>query len=114
MAIGREARTAELGLESVGVNLSPKNKKMIVSDSEQSNIPHIYGVGDILDDKPELTPVAIQAGRLLSKRLFGRQKAVVSTFLDCLTARPVNHAAVLNDFTNVLAPQSYSFIKLND
>jgi thioredoxin reductase (NADPH) len=34
-------------------------------------VENIYAVGDILATLPELTPVAIQAGRLLMKRLFG-------------------------------------------
>lgn len=34
-------------------------------------MPYIYAVGDILQDKLELTPVAIQAGRLLVQRLYG-------------------------------------------
>lgn len=36
---------------------------------EQTNVPHIYAVGDVLRAKQELTPVAIQAGKLLAKRL---------------------------------------------
>ncbi|GAB6033466.1 thioredoxin reductase [Chamberlinius hualienensis] len=69
-AIGRDACTVGIGLENVGVQLNPKNGK-VVAVNEQSSIPHIFGIGDILDGKPELTPVAIQAGRLLSSRLFG-------------------------------------------
>lgn len=34
-------------------------------------MPHVYAIGDILDGKLELTPVAIQAGKLLARRLFG-------------------------------------------
>ena len=56
---------------------------------EQTNVPHIYAIGDVIDGAPELTPVAIkvenitavrlamadwsallQAGRLLAQRLF--------------------------------------------
>ena len=44
---------------------------MIANDEEQTSCPYVYAVGDILEDKPELTPVAIQAGRLLAKRLYG-------------------------------------------
>ncbi len=36
---------------------------------EQSNVPHIYAVGDVVQGKHELTPLAIQAGKLLAKRL---------------------------------------------
>ena len=38
--------------------------------NEMTNVPHIYGIGDVLDGKPELTPVAIQAGILLARRLY--------------------------------------------
>ena len=41
-----------------------------VDDQEQTNIPNIYAIGDIIEGKPELTPVAIQAGQLLAKRLY--------------------------------------------
>ena len=46
-----------------------RNGKVICGDNEQSNVPHIYAIGDILDGKLELTPVAIQAGRLLAQVL---------------------------------------------
>jgi len=34
-------------------------------------VPYVYAIGDILDGKLELTPVAIQAGKLLARRLYG-------------------------------------------
>lgn len=77
MAIGREAVTDDLGLDDVGVQRSPKNKKLVTSSGDQTNVSHIYGVGDVLDGKPELTPVAIQAGRLLAQRLYAGQKTEV-------------------------------------
>jgi pyruvate/2-oxoglutarate dehydrogenase complex dihydrolipoamide dehydrogenase (E3) component len=45
--------------------------KIPVNELEQTNVPHIYAVGDVILGKPELTPVAIEAGRLLASRLFG-------------------------------------------
>jgi len=47
-----------------------RNGKIPVNDEEQTNVPHIYAVGDILEGKLELTPVAIQAGKLLARRLY--------------------------------------------
>lgn len=47
-----------------------RNGKVPVNDEEQTNVPHIYAIGDILEGKWELTPVAIQAGKLLARRLF--------------------------------------------
>jgi thioredoxin reductase (NADPH) len=39
---------------------------------EQTNVPHVYAIGDVVAGKPELTPVAIAAGRLLARRLYGK------------------------------------------
>uniref|UniRef100_A0A665WPG0 Thioredoxin reductase 1, cytoplasmic-like n=1 Tax=Echeneis naucrates TaxID=173247 RepID=A0A665WPG0_ECHNA len=50
---------------------SSRNGKIPVNDEEQTNVPHIYAIGDILEGKWELTPVAIQAGKLLARRLYG-------------------------------------------
>ena len=41
-------------------------------------MPYIYAIGDELEGKLELTPVAIQAGRLLVRRLYGSSTVKVS------------------------------------
>nr|ALJ76682.1 thioredoxin reductase 1 [Epicauta chinensis] len=69
-AIGRRALTRECHVEKAGIKLAGEGEK-IDADNEQTNVPHIYAVGDVLYRKPELTPVAIHAGRLLARRLFG-------------------------------------------
>lgn len=69
-AIGRRPLTQELKPENVGLKLVPDTAKIDAVD-EQTNVPNIYAVGDVLHKKPELTPVAIHAGRLLVRRLFG-------------------------------------------
>ncbi|KFZ49368.1 Thioredoxin reductase 3, partial [Podiceps cristatus] len=71
IAIGRDACTRNIGLETIGVNINEKNGKVPVNDEEQTNVPYVYAIGDILDGKLELTPVAIQAGKLLARRLYG-------------------------------------------
>jgi len=45
VAIGRDAKTDDLGLGEVGVETNPKNKKLICSDTEQTNVDYIYGLG---------------------------------------------------------------------
>lgn len=40
-------------------------------ENEKTSADHIFAIGDILDNKPELTPVAIQAGILLARRMSG-------------------------------------------
>eukprot|EP00128_Syssomonas_multiformis_P008506 Colp12_sorted_trinity150504_noHs@35476 len=70
-AIGRDAVLQDLNLDTVGVTV--KNGK-IPAENEQTNIPNIYAIGDVLLGRLELTPVAIQAGRLLADRLYGGGK----------------------------------------
>ena len=70
VAIGRSADTTKLGLADCGVSLNKKNGK-IITKYEQTDIPNIYAIGDVMEGCPELTPVAIQAGKHLAQRLFG-------------------------------------------
>lgn len=60
-AMGRYAVTDGCGLDKVGVNVE-KNGKIKVNDVEQTNIPNIYAIGDVIYGNLELTPVAIKAG----------------------------------------------------
>jgi thioredoxin reductase (NADPH) len=71
-AIGRYALTAGLNLDAAGLKVE-KNGKFIVNEHEQTSVPHIYAIGDIQHGKLELTPTAIQAGMLLSDRLYGNK-----------------------------------------
>lgn len=68
-ATGRYALTKDLNLPAAGVKVVPENGK-IDAVNEQTNVPNIFAVGDVLHRRPELTPVAIHAGRLLARRLF--------------------------------------------
>jgi thioredoxin/glutathione reductase (selenoprotein) len=67
-AVGRTADTFGLGLEQAGLKVLSNGKFKALD--EVTNVPHIYAVGDILQGKPELTPVAIRAGELLARRIF--------------------------------------------
>ncbi|XP_058422749.1 thioredoxin reductase 3 isoform X5 [Diceros bicornis minor] len=71
LAIGRDSCTKKIGLEKIGVKINEKSGKVPVNDVEQTNVPYVYAIGDVLEGKLELTPVAIQAGKLLARRLFG-------------------------------------------
>ena len=57
-------------LEKAGVR-AEANGKIKVNDQEQTEVEHVYAIGDVIYGKLELTPVAIKAGKLLSARLFG-------------------------------------------
>ena len=47
-AVGRQADTDNLGLDQVGVDTSPKNKK-IVCTNKQTSCPNIYAIGDVME-----------------------------------------------------------------
>lgn len=69
-AIGRKADTKLLDLENAGVKLN-NNGKVVVDKEDRSTTPNIYAIGDCAEGVPELTPVAIRAGKLLARRLAG-------------------------------------------
>lgn len=71
-ATGRKACTGDIGLEKIGIHLNKLNGKIVADNFERTNVKNIFAIGDVLDGKPELTPVAIQAGRLLARRLYGK------------------------------------------
>ncbi|XP_058818150.1 thioredoxin reductase 1, mitochondrial isoform X1 [Topomyia yanbarensis] len=78
-AIGRTACTLDLKLDQAGVVTAENGKsdKLDVDSFEQTNVQNIYAVGDVLYKRPELTPVAIHAGRLLARRLFNNQTDIM-------------------------------------
>jgi glutathione reductase (NADPH) len=70
-ATGRNARTANLGLEEVGIK--PGADGLIPVDRlQETPVPGIYAIGDVASTHA-LTPVAIAAGRRLADRVFGGQ-----------------------------------------
>lgn len=121
VAIGRSADTPKLGLENLNVEVDPKNAK-IPTVYEQTSCPNVYAVGDVMkvcllfvvvllllrcscrayihnsflfQDCPELTPVAIQAGIFLARRLFGGSKEPMDYVNICTTVfAPIEYACV--------------------
>lgn len=70
-AIGREPATDNIGLENTKITRTEKGL-IPVDKYQNTSVEGIYAVGDITG-QPELTPVAIKAGRQLSERLFNNQ-----------------------------------------
>lgn len=69
-AIGRSPELEKLNLGVTKVALNDKGH-IKVDKFQNTNVDHIYSLGDACDSGFELTPVAIAAGRKLSDRLFG-------------------------------------------
>ena len=93
-AIGRSGDTTKLKLSNVGIETNPKNAK-ISAKYEQTTKPNIYCIGDVMDGCPELTPVAIHAGKMLARRLFGG------------SAKPMDYRNVC---TTVFTPLEYGTV----
>ena len=46
MAVGRRPNLASLNLEEVGIEATPRG--VVVNENMQTNVPHIYAIGDII------------------------------------------------------------------
>lgn len=68
-ATGRKALTDGLGLETLGVALTGSGH-IQVDEGFRTNVPSVYALGDVIGT-PQLTPVALAQGMVLSRRLFG-------------------------------------------
>lgn len=71
-AIGRHPATDVINLAATGVETNDRGY-IKVDKYQETNIPGIYCVGDIMEGGVELTPVAVKAGRQLSERLFNNK-----------------------------------------
>lgn len=74
-ATGRQANTANLGLQNTAVVLRD-NGSIVVDDNFCSAEPCIYALGDVID-RVQLTPVAIQEAMVLVDHLYGDNSATI-------------------------------------
>jgi len=92
-ATGRNAYTGGMNLAAAGVQCLPNGKFQCVN--EQTNVPHVFAVGDVLEGRLELTPVAIQAGELLADRIFaGKTKQMDYDNVATTVFTPFEYGAV--------------------
>ena len=70
-ATGRRPNVKGLGLEAAGVKLG-RAGAIEVNEFSQTNVPHIYAVGDVTD-RVALTPVAIREGHAFADTVFGNK-----------------------------------------
>ncbi|PRP78181.1 thioredoxin reductase 1, cytoplasmic isoform 1 [Planoprotostelium fungivorum] len=106
MAVGRQAQTSSIGLDSAGVKFNIDTDGKIPVVEESTNVPHIYALGDVITGNTELTPVAIRAGRLLARRLFGGKTEMMDyTTVPTTVFTPLEYSAcgmTEEEATNVL------------
>lgn len=95
VAIGRTADTKDLGLDQIDLSVKESNRK-ISTIHEQTPCANVYAVGDVVEGCPELTPVAIQAGVLLARRLFQTKAKELMDYTNVCTTvfTPIEYGTV--------------------
>jgi len=119
-ATGRSANIANLNLAAAKVRI--EQGKVLVDNAEKTTNPNIFAIGDVAIgverhvaeeqkvgfalDRPELTPVAIQAGQYLARRLWSEGNG------ESKTAPLMNY---LNIATAVFtSPSEYGFVGMSE
>ncbi|XP_040011495.1 thioredoxin reductase 2, tandem duplicate 2 isoform X1 [Xiphias gladius] len=77
-AVGRAPETKALGLDKLGVQLNKETGKIVLGADESTSVSNIYAFGDIGEGRPELTPTAVKAGKLLARRLAGQSTELMN------------------------------------
>ncbi|HEX8213883.1 MAG TPA: glutathione-disulfide reductase [Allosphingosinicella sp.] len=70
-AVGRKPNTANLGLESAGIELG-SHGAIPVDEDNRTSCPTIFAVGDVTN-RVQLTPVAIREGQAFADTFFGNK-----------------------------------------
>ena len=83
-AIGREPKTADLGLDKVGVDCG-KAGAIAVDEHYETNVPGIYAIGDVID-RVQLTPVALAEGMYLANYFFADSQPLPVDYRNIPTA----------------------------
>ncbi|XP_029317666.1 thioredoxin reductase 1, cytoplasmic-like isoform X2 [Cottoperca gobio] len=70
LTVGRKAFTSGIGLECVGVQCSQDTGRILVNESDQTSVDHIYAIGSVQHGRPSTTGLSVHAGTLLARRLY--------------------------------------------
>lgn len=70
LSVGRKPYTEDLGLEELGLQLNERGQGIAVNDKMQTNIPHIYAIGDVTN-KLQLAHVASHQGLVAARNILG-------------------------------------------
>ena len=74
-AVGRDTLIEPLKLANAGLEANGRGH-IEVDELHQTKVPNIYAIGDVTG-QPQLTPVAIRAGRFLAERLYNNRPECV-------------------------------------
>src|SRR5262249_29301112 len=87
-AIGREPSVAGLGLEQLGVALTPTGA-VAVDAYSRSSVPNVWAIGDVTN-RVNLTPVAIHEAMAFARTVFGKEPTAMdhSDVPHCVFSQP--------------------------
>lgn len=71
IAVGRKPELGGLGVENLGIALNPSGRGILVNEYMQTNILHIYAIGDVTD-RVQLAHVASHQGIVAVNHIMGR------------------------------------------
>ncbi|WP_321275788.1 glutathione-disulfide reductase [Thiomicrorhabdus indica] len=74
-AVGRETLVEPLKLENVGLTANGRGF-IEVDECHKTAVDNVYAIGDVTG-QPQLTPVAIRAGRYLAERLYNNKPELI-------------------------------------
>ena len=109
IATGRVPKIEGLGLENAGVETA-ENGAIKVNEHNQTNVAHIYAVGDVTD-RVQLTPVAIREGQAFADTVFGDKPSTVD--YSCIPSAVFSHPPLAGvGLTEGDARNTYGSIKV--
>ena len=109
IATGRVPKIDGLGLEHAGVETA-ENGAIKVNKRNQTNVEHIYAVGDVTD-RVQLTPVAIREGQAFADTVFGGKPTTVD--YGCIPSAVFSHPPLAGvGLTEGEARNTYGSIKV--
>jgi len=109
-AIGRDPNTNVIGNSGVRLNNRSMKIEGRKNEPERTSVDNIYAVGDIVEDVPELMPVAQKSGKLLAHRLYHRAKGEISEE-EIISKYSMDYSHIP---TTVFSTVEYSYVGLNE
>lgn len=73
VAVGRKPNSSEMGFDTLGLDLDQRGF-LKVSEQQQTNLPHIYGIGDVVGE-PMLAHKASHEGKVAAEVIAGHKAA---------------------------------------